>query len=65
MSILQPLYAMPEKKYHIHVSLPSSKFNTVVKADSTKIESDRIYFYLGSKLVASFPNQYTCIDKVE
>jgi len=54
-----------KRKYYVHVSLPSSKFNTEIKADSVKVESGRIIFYNGADLVASFPSDYTTIDKVE
>lgn len=54
------------KKYHLHVSMPSSKFNPVVKAAFFNIDKERINFYdINNLLIASYPNHLTCIEQIE
>jgi hypothetical protein len=66
-------------KYILHVSMPSTKFGIVVEADSFTVQKDRLNFitetitevlgdddvYVESTLVASYPSQYTIIEKIE
>jgi hypothetical protein len=54
------------KHYHLHVSMPSSKFNPIIKAAFFNIDKDRMNFYnVDNLLIASFPNIYTCIEEIK
>jgi hypothetical protein len=54
------------KKHHLHVSMPSSKFNPVVKAAFFNIDKERINFYnVDNFLIASYPSKYTVIEEIK
>ena len=53
-------------KYYLYVSMPSSKFNTVVEAYGFTINANTILFVDKKELlVAAYPTQYTIIEKIE
>jgi len=57
-------------QYTLHISMPSTKINEIVKADSFKFTNGRLNFFRKEKnktlgLYKSYPAQYVIIEKIK
>lgn len=56
-------------QYTLHVSMPSTKINEIIKADYFKVTDGRLNFFRKKdeklELYKSYPAQYVIIEKIQ
>ena len=52
------------KTYKLYVCMPMTKFYVEVVADYLETADNRLDFYIKDNLTASYPSQYTIIERI-